>query len=81
MADRTTKLLLLAIAVGLWMSVAAQWVRPVSVQATNEATVQDGSWENTSAYSLRYNYNFSQAVQLVVEGECEVESTGRDIDC
>ena len=80
MTDRYIKLLLLAIAVGLWMNVAAQWVRPVAVQATSEATEQDGSWENSSAYSLRYNYNFSQAVKLVVEGECDVDSYG-SIDC
>ena len=28
MADRTTRLLLLAIAVGLWMNVASQWLLP-----------------------------------------------------
>ena len=36
MADRTTKLLLLAIAVGLWMNVVGQWVRPVPLQAADE---------------------------------------------
>jgi hypothetical protein len=33
MADRTTKMLLLAIAVGLWANVASSWLRPVPVQA------------------------------------------------
>ena len=36
MADRTTKWLLLAIAVGLWMNVASQWLRPVPVHAAGE---------------------------------------------
>ena len=40
MVDRTTKLLLLAIAVGLWMNVASQWLRPVPVHAAVE-TAQD----------------------------------------
>ena len=33
MIDRTTKVLLLAIAVGLWMNVASTWLQPVPVQA------------------------------------------------
>ena len=33
MADRTTKALLLAIAIGLWVGVVSEWVRPVPVQA------------------------------------------------
>jgi hypothetical protein len=36
MADRTTKLLLLAIAVGLWMNVVGQLLRPAPVQAAVE---------------------------------------------
>jgi len=36
MIDRTTKLLLLAIAIGLWMNVGSQWLRPVSVHAAVE---------------------------------------------
>ena len=36
MADRTMKLLLLAIAVGLWVNVASQWFRPVPVQAAEQ---------------------------------------------
>ena len=36
MVDRTTKILLLAIAVGLWMNVASQWLRPVAVHAAVE---------------------------------------------
>jgi hypothetical protein len=36
MVDRTTKLLLLAIAVGLWMDVATPWLRPVPVHAEVE---------------------------------------------
>ena len=42
MVDRTTKLLLLAIAVGLWMNVATPWLRPVPVHAEVE-TAQDVS--------------------------------------
>ena len=33
MADRTTNALLLAIAIGLWVNVVSEWVRPVPVQA------------------------------------------------
>ena len=41
MADRTTKLLLLAIAIGLWMNVATQWLRPVAVHAAAEVAQND----------------------------------------
>jgi hypothetical protein len=33
MIDKTTKLLLLAIAIGLWVNVLASWVRPTPVRA------------------------------------------------
>ena len=33
MTDRTTKVLLLAIAVGLWAHLGTEWFRPVVVQA------------------------------------------------
>jgi hypothetical protein len=33
MTDRTTKLLLLAIAIGLWLNAAASFLRPVTVRA------------------------------------------------
>ena len=36
MINRTTKALLLAIAVGLWVNVASSWLQPVPVRA--EAT-------------------------------------------
>ncbi len=35
MTDRTTKALLLAIAIGLWMNVAGQWLRPVALRAAD----------------------------------------------
>ncbi len=31
--DRTTKVLLFAIATGLWMNVAGQWLRPATLHA------------------------------------------------
>lgn len=37
MRDRTTKALLLAIALGLWANVALDWVRPVAVQASGSS--------------------------------------------
>jgi len=37
MADRTTKALLFAIALGLWMNVAGAWLRPVPVYAQVES--------------------------------------------
>ncbi len=33
MTDRTTKALLFAIALGLWLNAFGQWMRPVAVQA------------------------------------------------
>lgn len=39
MTDRTTKALLLAIALGLWMNVAGQWLRPVPLQAQGNASM------------------------------------------
>ena len=65
MTDRYIKLLLLAIAVGLWMNAAAQWVRPVSVHATSEVTEQQ-SWEDMSFQSLARNRTFRRAVERVV---------------
>ncbi len=40
MIDRTTKALLFAIAVGLWVNVASSWLQPVPVRA-EAAAVQD----------------------------------------
>ena len=39
MVDRTTKALLLAIALGLWMNVVGPWVRPVPIQALAQADI------------------------------------------
>jgi len=41
MSDRTTKALLLAVALGLWANVAGQWLRPVTVHAQPEAYIPD----------------------------------------
>ena len=40
MTDRTTKALLLAIALGLWANVAAEWLRPVTVHAQDLAYIE-----------------------------------------
>ena len=41
MADRTTKALLLAIAIGLWVNIASQWLPPVTVSAQgNLSTIE-----------------------------------------
>lgn len=47
MADRTTKALLLAIAIGLWVNVAGAWLRPVSIQAqgTGQALAFVDYWQ------------------------------------
>ena len=37
MVDRTTKALLLAIALALWMNVVGPWVRPVPIQAAAQS--------------------------------------------
>jgi hypothetical protein len=36
MIDRTTKAVLVAIALGLWMNVGSQWLRPTPVFAQSE---------------------------------------------
>lgn len=36
MADRTTKFLLAAIALGLWANVAGEWLKPVPVSASEQ---------------------------------------------
>lgn len=39
MTDRTTKALLLAIAVGLWANLGIEWFRPVVVQAQDDSRI------------------------------------------
>jgi len=39
MTDRTTKALLVAIALGLWMNVATQWVKPAVVHAQDDSRI------------------------------------------
>ncbi len=39
MTDQTTKFLLAAIALGLWMNVAEQWFRPVALQAQDDSRI------------------------------------------
>ena len=49
MTDKTTKALLLAIAIGLWANVASQWLRPVTAHAQSETTLRNitlGNIEN-----------------------------------
>lgn len=41
MTDRTTKVLLLAIALGLWGHLVAPWLRPVPVQAQTLLSVEN----------------------------------------
>jgi len=38
--DRTTKALLFAIALGLWVNVASNWLRPAELSAQNTARIQ-----------------------------------------
>ena len=40
MRDRTTKALLLAIALGLWANVVSDWLRPVTVHANADQAEQ-----------------------------------------
>jgi hypothetical protein len=40
MTDRTTKMLLLAIALGLWCNVAVQWLAPVHAQSPVDSPSQ-----------------------------------------
>ena len=75
MIDRTTKLLLLAIAIGLWMNVAAQWLQPIPVQAASEEIEQVFSrsiqFEQYSYRQLARNRTFRRAVERVV-GNCQI---------
>ena len=71
MIDRTTKLLLLAIAIGLWMNVAAYWLQPIPVQAASEEIEQVSSksiqFEEYSYRQLARDRTFRRAVERVVE--------------
>ena len=49
MTDLTTKALLLAIAIGLWMNVATQWIRPVVLQAQGDVLSKIASDVNSIA--------------------------------
>ena len=72
MADRTTKLLLLAIAVGLWMNVASQWLRPVPVHAaveTAQASAFDAIASDVSLISSRLGHIVSD-VSFISAGVC-----------
>lgn len=57
MADRTTKALLFAIALGLWMNVVGEWVRPVVLLA------QDSE---IASYVSRIN----RMVTAIADGNC-----------
>ena len=41
MTDRFTKLLLAAIALGLWINVVGDWIRPVPVQAQSDRRLRN----------------------------------------
>ena len=77
MTDRTTKALLLAIVVGLWTNLAAEWLRPVPVQAIGAEARQipprPVQFEDYSYRSLARDRTFRRAVGLVVEN-CSVDN-------
>ena len=60
MVDRTTKALLLAIALGLWMNVMGSWMRPRPIQA---AQSQEG-------LSLTYLMQIHGYVNGIANGLC-----------
>ena len=66
MADRTTKLLLLAIAVGLWMNVANQWLRPVPVQAAEQDYAEAVRWYRLAAEQGYAMAQVSLALQYIL---------------
>ena len=51
MIDRTTKALLIAIAVGLWVNVASSWLQPVPVRAEAAAVQGDSDFYASLIYS------------------------------
>lgn len=57
-ADRQTKALLLAIAIGLWASVATQWLRPQALRAQDTADIE------------RYVRKISADVSGIATGVC-----------
>ena len=57
MIDRTTKALLLAIALGLWMGLAEAWLRPTPVEA--------------QAWTQRRAATGGDAMSLIANGTCE----------
>ena len=76
MTDRTTKALLLAVIVGLWANVAAEWLRPVPVQAIGaepqEIAQRLVQFEQYSYRQLARDRTFRRAVQRVVNSRCAV---------
>ena len=56
MIDRTTKALLLAIALGLWVGLAEAWLRPTPVEA--------------QAWTQRRDAPGAGAVDLIANGTC-----------
>jgi hypothetical protein len=56
MIDKTTKMLLLAIAIGLWVNVVSTWVRPTPVEAAQDTT--------------NYLHNIDTNVSRIARGVC-----------
>ena len=52
MVDRTTKALLLAIAIGLWLNVAGDWIRPAVVQAQQDTRILERIRSDLSSISI-----------------------------
>jgi hypothetical protein len=51
MTDRLTKALLAAIALGLWMNVASEWLRPVVVRADAASDLSEIAHDVHALYS------------------------------
>ena len=63
--DRTTKALLLAIALGLWANVAGDWLKPVRVQAqANRFEAPPGVTDN------QFLREIEKGVTLIATGYC-----------
>ena len=67
--DRTTKALLLAIALGLWVNLAGDWLAPVALQA--QATAQQEAQRNKLLTEIQRELSALQRdLSAIADGQC-----------
>ena len=68
MYDRTTKAILIAIALGLWMNVGTQWLRPAPVSAASQ--IDYAAVARINAASIGSIEGIGKDIHMVVMGLC-----------